>query len=360
MKRFIFLLSAFTGLLIWVGCASQELTSAKLYIQQENWDKAEEFLVKALDTEPNNPEVPYLLGDLVYGKRADWIDMDAMYKKAMKLGPDKVILEQGLTVKKYVEQSREKYWVEEYNKGVKNFNDYRNAPTDDKGKFLDNAIQALNNAVIIKPDQMKSFTLLGTCYFQSGDTTKAVELAKKAANESPDEVEANLNAGKILYNAKDKEGAVTYFKKVIELDPSNRSAIRNLAQIYYDLNKLDLSIETFHQAIKQETDRKIKADLYFNLGLLYMKVNDFTQAEDNFNMAYDLNPNDPEALTGVARAFEGAEKWSKAEKFYRQLTIDDPDNPDHYKSLARVLIKQGKMDEATHYYQKGKDLEANQ
>ncbi|MEE8437873.1 MAG: hypothetical protein V3S22_05985, partial [Candidatus Neomarinimicrobiota bacterium] len=45
------------GLVI-LSCSSQEYTSAKLYIQNEDWEKAGEFLLKALVVEPTNPEIP--------------------------------------------------------------------------------------------------------------------------------------------------------------------------------------------------------------------------------------------------------------------------------------------------------------
>ena len=63
-KLYLFLAIFYLGIL---GCASEQLTSeqlisAKLYIQEENWEKAEEFLVRALEVEPENPEIRYLLG----------------------------------------------------------------------------------------------------------------------------------------------------------------------------------------------------------------------------------------------------------------------------------------------------------
>ena len=45
-----------------VGCASQEYESAKVYIKTQEWEKAKEFLVKAVEVEPENPEIPYQLG----------------------------------------------------------------------------------------------------------------------------------------------------------------------------------------------------------------------------------------------------------------------------------------------------------
>ena len=91
-----------------IGCASESLTSAKLYLQQGDMDNAEIYLVKALEIEPDNPEVPYLLGEFIYGPRGEYENMNEMFEKAMELGPDRVILNGG-SVKDYVAQSRDKY-----------------------------------------------------------------------------------------------------------------------------------------------------------------------------------------------------------------------------------------------------------
>ena len=71
-------------------------------------------MVKALEVEPENPEIPYLLGKLIYAKGKEWGKMNEMFDLALNLNEEKVILEGG-TVKEYVEQSRSQY----YNLGQK-------------------------------------------------------------------------------------------------------------------------------------------------------------------------------------------------------------------------------------------------
>ena len=45
-----------------LGCQSSALTAAKLYLQQEEPQKAKDQLVLALETEPQNAEAHFLLG----------------------------------------------------------------------------------------------------------------------------------------------------------------------------------------------------------------------------------------------------------------------------------------------------------
>jgi tetratricopeptide (TPR) repeat protein len=338
---------------IFFACASQELTSAKLYIQQEEWGKAEEFLLKALTVEPNNPEVPYLLGREIYSRKQEWEKMAEMFDRALEIDPDRKIL-QGATVREYVEQSRVKYWTDLYNGGVNLFNKYRTAEGEQREEYLAKATEAFEIAQKIKPDEAQTYAILATCYFEGGDKEKAAEIAKKGVTLNPEDVVVNMTAGQILTRIGDLEGSLPYFQKVIELETGNTDAIRYLAQNYYDLGQLENAVKVYEQGIKLETDRKKRGDLYFNMGILYMKIGEYAKAEDSFMMAYDLNPDDVEALVGIAQTFESAEKWGRAEKFYKELIYLDPDNPEHYRGMARVLIRQGRSEEAQYYYEKSK------
>ena len=44
-----------------MSCSSQEYTTAKLAIQQSDFSKASEWLPKAMEVEPDNPEIPMVM-----------------------------------------------------------------------------------------------------------------------------------------------------------------------------------------------------------------------------------------------------------------------------------------------------------
>ncbi len=336
-----------------VGCASEELTSAKLYIQQENWEKAEEFLVKALTVEPENPEIPYLLGEKIYARRGDWEKMNEMFDKALEIGADKTIL-QGATVRDYVKSSRAKVWAETYNDAVSRFNKIRTVEGEEREKALDATIEGFEKALLIDPSETQTYPILSLVYIEKGYKDKALELLSQAQSQEFDDPKLLVTLGQSYIRLNVPEEAVKVLNKAMELDPSNLDAAKLLAQTWYDLDNLDMAIETYEKAIELERDDIKKADLHFNLGILYMKAGDFTSAEDNFTYAYDLNPDDVESLVGIAQTFEQAEKWKKAEKYYKELVDLEPDNPEHYRSMARVLIKQGRPEKAARYFEKSK------
>ena len=343
---------------IFVDCTSQEYTSAKLYIQQQEWEKAEEFLIKAVDAEPENPEIPYQLGYHIYGvQKKDWEKMNQSFDRALTIDPNKKILGQEKTVKEFVVMARSQFWAEIYNRGVVEFNEYQAASSDSASNAaMKKAITTFEVSARIKPDEAQSYTMLSRCNHLAGNTDKSEDYILKAVALSPDDATVNVTAGQIFMQKQDFEAALPYVKKAVELEPSNTKSIRNLAQIYYDTGQLEESIQTYEIAIDKETDREVKADLYFNLGILYNRVGNLEEAEYNFINALDENPDDIEAVMGMAQVFENAEKWRKAEKFYRELIAIDPDNPDHYRGMSRVLLQQGEPDESLRYLEKAKRL----
>ena len=159
---------------IFVDCTSQEYTSAKLYIQQQEWEKAEEFLIKAVDAEPENPEIPYQLGYHIYGvQKKDWEKMNQSFDKALAIDPNKTILGQEKTVKEFVTMARTEFWVEMYNRGGEEYNEYIAAPMDEKDAALKKAIATYEVSARIKPDEAQSYIMLSTCNHNAGNTDKS-------------------------------------------------------------------------------------------------------------------------------------------------------------------------------------------
>ena len=117
----------------------------------------------------------------------------------------------------------------------------------------------------------------------------------------------------------------------------------------YDSQKFDLSDFPYDLAILLPPWKKIyKKDSE--------RHENFEEAEYNFMNALDENPDDIEAVMGMAQVFENAEKWRKAEKFYRELIAIDPENPEHYRGMSRVKLQQGEPDQSKRFLDKAKDL----
>ncbi|MBC8322185.1 MAG: hypothetical protein H8E70_01295, partial [Candidatus Marinimicrobia bacterium] len=204
---------------IFWGCPSEEYTSAKLYLQQNDLEKAEEFLVKAMAIEVDNPEIPFQLGHHIYGKDGRWAEMNDVYNKALEIDPNRKILE-GVTVQEMVDISRYGYWSDVYNKGVKVYNSSKGMDDQERKAIIRDAVDEFQTALIIKDDESLNYTMLATCHFDLGEGEKSTELIAKAVELAPEDYNANMAAGQIFARNDQPANALPYLRKAVELDPS--------------------------------------------------------------------------------------------------------------------------------------------
>lgn len=357
MKKLFFVLSAIALMgLTFFSCSSEEYTTAKLAIQQQDWEKAEEYLIKAMGVEPDNPEIPFQLGEKIYARKKEWAKMNDMFEKALAIDPDKTIL-QGHSVADYVENTRNKFWVEVYNEAVNTYKNVGSAFDDvEREELLQAALEKFQNGAAIDPTVSQTYASIATVYLDMQQFEDAKQAISQAVDIDPENPKVLIVAGQIFSRHGDCNVAADYLKRAVDAEPNNTAAIRALASTYYDCDDLDGAIITYESAISKETDTSIKCDLYFNLGVLYNQDDNFALAELNFQQVMDLCPDDSEALIGIAIAYRNAEKWRQAERVYRELIAIESDNPDHYKGLAVCLYQQGEMEDAEYYLGKADEV----
>jgi tetratricopeptide (TPR) repeat protein len=344
--------------LFFVSCSSQEYTTAKLAVQQSDFKKAAEWLPKAMAVEPDNPEIPLVLAVEIYAQNGQWKEFVEMFNKAMLINPDKPVELRGAfaPVKEAVKNYTEFYWAAEFNAGVGQFKKIEEDP-DNKLDYLETAIIHFTNASIINPTDANTHATLAKCYFDKGDKKSARNAALTAVKVNPESFDANFGAAQILGRAGSPSIEILpYYEKASAIEPSNSRALRELASTYYDLGQKDKSISVFEDAISNEKDKIVKADLYFNLGVIHNQTGNYEAAEKSFDEAFYYNEDDFEAALGMARSYEGlgdnflnglegfekdldkAARWfRKAEKKIKSVMIIDIDNKDLYKKNLDII-----------------------
>jgi len=110
MKRVNFFTAiVFGAFLTFTGfqCSSTELTSAKLYIQQKNWDKAIDVLNKEVTKNPQSDEGYYLLG-AAYAEKENMDKMIENFDKSLAVSKK---------YEKEIKSAKKYHWANFFNKG---------------------------------------------------------------------------------------------------------------------------------------------------------------------------------------------------------------------------------------------------
>jgi len=261
-RIFLFIIGVLAMIIF--SCSSQEYTTAKLAIQQQDFVKAAEWLPKAMAVEPDNPEIPVVLAVEIHAKNGEWKKMNELFDQAMALNPEKAVEVRGtfLPVKEAVNNYKEHYWANEFNKGVEQFRNIEN-DAENKEKFLEKAIEHFQSAALIKPSDANTYSTLAKCYFDLGDKEAAKYAALTAVEKNPESFEANFSAGQIISRAGGTTDEILpLYEKATAINPSNSKVLRELASLYYDMDNKEKSVQVFENAIANEEDKIVKADLF--------------------------------------------------------------------------------------------------
>jgi Tfp pilus assembly protein PilF len=125
----------------------------------------------------------------------------------------------------------------------------------------------------------------------------------------PDETKIALlvSAGQSVVRLGVFDKGLEYYEQALAMEPLEPTALKSLGALYLAQDKFDAALQNLDLAIENTSEDKELVDLFFNRGLVYLKMDNFEEAEYNFEEAYFLAPDDTEAIIGLAKALEQAE-----------------------------------------------------
>jgi serine/threonine protein kinase len=147
------------------------------------------------------------------------------------------------------------------------------------------------------------------------------------------------------------EKAITLFKEVLFLDPKMKNqvslpyaeALVGLANSLNGTNP-EQAISLFNQAIQFDPNR---VQSYFQLGMIFLKQDDYAAAAENFEKVIEINPNLPDAFFNLGFIHAHLKEYVNAEEMYAQVVELNPSYLDEALfNLALIQSKLGKKDES--------------
>jgi tetratricopeptide (TPR) repeat protein len=231
---------------------------------------------------------------------------------------------------------------------------------EQRDALVDQAIETSIQAKELDPSQPGSYALLGLYYSVKGDKENTFKYIDQALSlpDIPEDVQLALlvSAGQSAVRLQDFNRGLNYYESALEINPNEVLALKSLGALYLAKDEFEPALKNLDAAIEFSEDDKEKVDLFFNRGLVYLRMNEFEEAEYNFEEAYFLAPDDMDALFGLARALEEAERWRKARTYYLELIDSDPQDARYYFGVYRTYFGEGRLEDATEYLNKANAL----
>ena len=176
---------------------------------------------------------------------------------------------------------------------------------------LDTAIRELRGAIAKAPKEPAAYRVLGRLLgLAAADPAQVIAAFEKAIQLRPDDAESHNCLGLVYVQTGDDEKAVAAFRKAIRLQPQYADAHQNLGAVL-------TTTDTAGAVRELETAIKLQPGL--------------AKAQYNLALAYEASPQH-----GPSRAIGQM----------RSLIASQPDYPRAQFVLGRILLREGKVDEA--------------
>lgn len=365
-------------------CSSTELTSAKLYIQQKNYDKAIDALQKEVAKNPKSDEGYYLLG-VVQGEKERYSEMIDSYNKSLSVS-DKF--------SKNISDSKKYFWANLFNKGVGFYQ--RGSKTSDKDSaqlYFDKSIEAFNSAIAIEPDSADTYKNLSFVYMSAQQYDNAIAPLEKLI-EKEQALDGYKFLAEILYakgtefknkyeNNKvlsDSLEAMKYFNRAISVAeegrkkyPDDADLLVVLSNSYIGANKIETALEAFKSGVEKDPNNQYYR---YNYGVLLLGKNDFAGAEAQFKKALEIDPEYYNASYNLAVTYvkwgaminkiadekgdlnnkEYKDKYQKALPYLEKIVQNKKDDIAMWELLGKVYSVLGMSKDAENAFKQADDL----
>jgi len=362
MKRSIsvglsILLSA--GLLL-MGCQTKEVTSAKVYIQQDDWDKAIEQLEQAIALYPDDPEAHYLLGQ-GYGKKGDFEGMTREFDASLAISE---------TFKPKIDDMRQYYWGTNFNTGIKYHKDNN----------YEASLKSFQTSILIDPKRPEPYKNLAVVYLSMDSVARAAEVYEKLVEMQPNDGEALRQLAQFRRELNEYDEAIELLQKALEINSQDVDALNALA-LNYDLKgDSEKAFEIYKEALENAPDN---TDIMFNYARLFYLRGDYDSAINWFGKILKIKPDDHECNLNVGNAYLSIgeqyrkelrakeekdqsitqEESDKLKSFYcnaipylEKCSEMQPDNANLWNNLGVAYVNCGQKEKGEEAFKKAEEL----
>ncbi len=309
------------------GNIGLQLSAAQAFINSGRADDARPFLDAARQIDGNNYRLHAILAALADSEDR-LSEAETEYKTALSNLPARV-------------QEGPLYPIELrlnlYEVDVREDND---AEAKQQLQAAASAIQLVQVPDSAKPEMLR---LRAAVEAASGDLTGADRDLKEALALAPTNVNSLMNFGTLQWKMGQKDAARQTFSKVLELDKNNRQAMSSLGYLARDAGDTKLAESYFARAIAAHPNDYAP---YLALGDLYTAERKFSQAETNYENAYQRMQTNALILAGGANAALESHNIDLAKQWLDRSNAKMDSNPRLQRERERYLTFKGQYEES--------------
>lgn len=350
------------------------LESVRSALRARDFDKAIELSRAALRDSPNNPQL-WTFEGIALASKGDSKEALSAFRQALKFSPNNIAALEGAAQIEYQggnqaavpllnrllrlnpenQVAHAMLAVLEYRNGncasaawhFEKAGELINSQRDAlhayatclmKGKKPDQAEQVLERAVALHPDDPQERRLLASLQLMLHRPKAALETLRPVM-EAPDPNAETLSLASSAYeDAGDTPNAVSTLRQAILLDPRNVSLYLDFANMAFAHESFQVGIDVINEGLTLQPQAP---QLYLARGVLFVQLAQYDKAEEDFEKAQQLDPNESLGTAAQGLAAVQANDLEHALATVQSKLAGKPNDPMLLYLQADVLTQKG-------------------
>ena len=180
-----------------------------------------------------------------------------------------------------------------------------------------------------------------------GEPEEAIQWLEEAAEIAPDEPVVVGNLGNLYRASGELDRAVSCYRRVLTSVPDSLAAYNNLGLALKAKGELDEAVDVYRKALAIDPD---SAEVNSNLGVVLLEQEKPGEAEAALRKALQTRPDSIEVRTNLGSALRALKRREDAVEVFRDVIASAPDHAEAHNNLANTLRELGRLDEAIGSY----------
>jgi tetratricopeptide (TPR) repeat protein len=222
-----------------------------------------------------------------------------------------------------------------------------------KNDYVAKAIQHYREALRLDPTANIVFEELTDLYIQTNRLSDAVTQAEDMLKQNPENLDARRMLGRIYTRMipENQPGrvderyvrrAIEQYETITQKDPKDADSWVMLGRLYQVSNKSPEAEKAFNSALSADPENE---EALTGLAKLYTDLGDTKRAVEKLKAVAAKSPNE-RTLAALAQQYEDLNQFKEAADVLKKLQEMAPDNPKIMAALARDLMYSDQLDDA--------------
>lgn len=214
-------------------------------------------------------------------------------------------------------------------------------------KLVNNEKRAKDILINVVRKYDKSYNahkMLAEIYEKEGGMRKSIDEYVKVLDLKPSDYIAYFKICVLLKELGKKEETIQMLKTLVTKRPEMKEANKMLADLLLEDKKYKQAIAVYAQAIKRESN---DAEMYYNLGIAYSRMNEFSLARECYIKAIEVDANYYASFYRLGQISLLYRDIEAAEKYFLESIYGETEIKSYYQLAKIYLIKNNKTKAVT-------------